>query len=156
MLSNQKAAARGDQPSTTCRRSRPPAFGKSDGGGAVAFLPKPFAKAELLAAVRDALARSRERDQERRKDADVVARFRSLKPREREVFEMVVAGLINKTIAHRLGIAEPTVKIHRGRVMETMKAESVADLVRMAERVALHIAPDFAPDQTGGPLFNPP
>ena len=156
MLSNQKAAARGDQPSTTCRRSRPPAFGKSDGGGAVAFLQKPFAKAQLLGAVSDALARSRERDQERRKDADVVARFRSLKPREREVFEMVVAGLINKTIAHRLGIAEPTVKIHRGRVMETMKAESVADLVRMAERVALHIAPDFAPDQTGGPLFNPP
>ncbi len=125
-------------------------------GGAVAFLPKPFAKAELLAAVSDALAHSRERDQERRQDADVLARFRSLKPREREVFELVVAGLLNKTIAQRLGIAEPTVKIHRGRVMEKMKADSVADLVRIAERVALHIAPNFAPDQTRGPLFTPP
>jgi FixJ family two-component response regulator len=121
----------------------------------VAFLPKPFAKAELLAAVSDALARGRARDQERRHDADVVARFRSLKPREREVFELVVAGLLNKTIARRLGIAEPTVKIHRGRVMEKMKAESVADLVRMEERIVLHIAPDFAPDQTRGPLINP-
>jgi FixJ family two-component response regulator/signal transduction histidine kinase len=124
-------------------------------GGAVAFLPKPFAKAELLAAVSDALGRSRERDQERQQDADVLARFRSLKPREREVFELVVAGLLNKTIAQRLGIAEPTVKIHRGRVMAKMRADSVADLVRIAERVALHIAPDFAPDQTRRPPHNP-
>ncbi|MDM0069633.1 response regulator [Variovorax sp. J31P207] len=106
--------------------------------GAVAFLPKPFAKSELLAAVADALARSQGGDQDRRRDAETLARHASLSPREHEVFDLVVAGLLNKLIADRLGIAEPTVKIHRGRMMEKMGARSVADLVRMAERIALH------------------
>jgi FixJ family two-component response regulator len=108
--------------------------------GAVAFLPKPFAKSELLSAVADALARSRGSDQARRHDAEILARQTSLTPREHEVFDLVVAGLLNKLIADRLGIAETTVKIHRGRMMEKMGAASVADLVRMAERIALHTA----------------
>jgi FixJ family two-component response regulator len=103
--------------------------------GAVAFLQKPFAKIELLAAVADALKRSHDRDQGRRQQATLRTCHRSLTPREREVFELVVDGLLNKVIADRLGISERTVKIHRGRVMEKMGADSVADLVRMAGRL---------------------
>jgi len=102
----------------------------------VAFLQKPFSKIELLAAVADALTRSRDRDQGRRQQATLLTCHRSLTPREREVFELVVDGLLNKVIADRLGISERTVKIHRGRVMEKMGADSVADLVRMAGRLA--------------------
>lgn len=103
--------------------------------GAVALLPKPFAKAELLAAVGDALSRSRARDTTRRQHAQVVACHESLTPREREVFDLVAEGLLNKLIADRLGIAERTVKIHRARVMSKMQADSLADLVRMAQQL---------------------
>jgi FixJ family two-component response regulator/signal transduction histidine kinase len=109
--------------------------------GAVGFLPKPFTKDELLAAVAEALARSREREDARQEHAALQARYDSLTPREREVFGLVAAGLLNKVIADRLGAAEGTVKIHRGRVMEKMGAASVADLVRTAERLGLHPAP---------------
>jgi FixJ family two-component response regulator len=109
--------------------------------GAVGFLPKPFTKDELLAAVAEALARSREREDARQEHAALQARYDSLTPREREVFALVAAGLLNKVIADRLGAAEGTVKIHRGRVMEKMGAVSVADLVRTAERLGLHLAP---------------
>ncbi|MGB8331063.1 MAG: response regulator, partial [Polyangiales bacterium] len=105
--------------------------------GAVSFLAKPFTKRELLAAVREGLARSHSLAAERAQDADLNARYESLTPREREVFALVAAGLLNKLIADRLGAAESTVKIHRGRVMEKMCATSAADLVRMAERLAL-------------------
>lgn len=108
--------------------------------GAIAFLPKPFAKRELLAAVAEALARCRVSDQDRRQDAEILARHASLTPRERDVYDLVVAGLLNKVVADRLGIAETTVKIHRGRVMEKMGTRSIADLVRIAERIALHAA----------------
>jgi FixJ family two-component response regulator len=108
--------------------------------GAVAFLPKPFAKSELLAAVADALARSRGGNQDRRLDAEIAKRHASLTPREREVFDLVASGLLNKIVADRLGIAEPTVKIHRGRVMEKMGARSAAELVPMAQCVALQAA----------------
>ena len=84
----------------------------------------------------DALARSRHRDQDRRLQAGLLACHGSLTPREREVFALVAEGLLNKVVADRLGIAERTVKIHRGRVMEKMGADSVADLVRMAGRLA--------------------
>lgn len=107
-------------------------------GGAVAFLAKPFAKADLLAAVADALARSRDDDHDRRQDADIVARHASLTPREHQVFDLVVAGSLNKIVAERLGIAEQTVKIHRARVMEKMGARSVTDLVRISGRVSDH------------------
>jgi FixJ family two-component response regulator len=105
--------------------------------GAVAFLAKPFSKAELLAGVGDALARAAERDAARRERTELEARYASLTPREREVFALVASGLLNKLIADRLGAAEGTVKIHRGRMMEKMGAASVAGLVRMAERLGL-------------------
>ena len=112
--------------------------------GAVAFLPKPFTKGELLAAIAEALARSRELERARKEIAELQARYRSLTPREREVFAFVAAGLLNKVIADRLGAAETTIKIHRGRVMEKMGAASVADLVRMSERLSLR-SPASAP-----------
>lgn len=114
--------------------------------GAVDFLPKPFTKDELLAAVADALARSCELEATRRETADLQARYESLTPREREVFALVAAGLLNKLVADRLGAAEATVKIHRGRVMEKMGAGSVADLVRMSERLGLQPVPAAASD----------
>jgi len=105
--------------------------------GAINFLAKPFTKDELLASVADALARSRELDAARKERAELQVRYRSLTPREREVFALVTAGLLNKVIADRLDAAETTIKIHRGRVMEKMRAASVADLVRMAEHLGL-------------------
>jgi FixJ family two-component response regulator/signal transduction histidine kinase len=105
--------------------------------GAVGFLAKPFSKAELVAAVDEALARAGELDAARRERTELRHRYASLTSREREVFALVTAGLLNKLIADRLGAAEATVKIHRGRVMEKMSAGSVADLVRMAERLGL-------------------
>ena len=105
--------------------------------GAVNFLAKPFTKSELLAAVAEALARCRELDAARSERAELQARYESLTPRQREVLALVAAGLLNKLIADRLGAAEATVKIHRGRVMEKMGADSVADLVKMAERLEL-------------------
>jgi FixJ family two-component response regulator/signal transduction histidine kinase len=114
--------------------------------GAIAFLAKPFSKSELLAAVADALAQSRERERVRIESAELRACHESLTPREREVLALVAAGLLNKVIADRLGTAEKTVKIHRGRVMDKMRADSVADLVRMAERLGLRPAPEPARD----------
>jgi FixJ family two-component response regulator len=108
--------------------------------GAVNFLAKPFTKDELLAAVAEALARSHARAAAREESAALRARFESLTPRERDVFTLVAGGMLNKLVADRLGIAEKTVKIHRGRVMEKLAAGSVADLVRMAERLGPAVA----------------
>lgn len=108
--------------------------------GAVSFLPKPFKRDDLRAAVAEALRRSREDIAGRAAAEGLAKRHRSLTPREREVFDLVAAGLLNKVIADRLGAAETTIKIHRGRVMEKMGARSVADLVRMAERLGVSTA----------------
>jgi FixJ family two-component response regulator/signal transduction histidine kinase len=105
--------------------------------GAVNFLAKPFSRSDLLAAVTEALAQCREVNTARLERAALVSLHTSLTPREREVFALVAAGLLNKTIADRLGTAEATVKIHRGRVMEKLGVASVADLVRMAERLGV-------------------
>lgn len=105
--------------------------------GAVGFLAKPFTREQLLSAVGEALARSGELHAERTARARLRSRYESLTPREREVLPLVASGLLNKIAADRLGIAEKTVKIHRGRVLEKMGAGSVADLAVMAERLGL-------------------
>jgi FixJ family two-component response regulator len=104
-------------------------------GGAVDFLQKPFDDKELLDCIARALRRSREQRAKRAERALVQARFSTLTPREREVLTLVVAGKLNKQIAGDLGIAEKTIKVHRGRVMAKMHAGSVAELVRMFEKL---------------------
>ncbi len=104
--------------------------------GAADFLPKPFDPKQLLAIVRKAIARHRKI---RLADGDLIEvrrRFQSLSPRERQVMGLVVRGLINKHSASKLGVTEKTVKVHRARVMRKMRAQSLADLVRMAEKVS--------------------
>ena len=107
-------------------------------GGAVNFLSKPFTREELLAAVHDALAQSQELERARQKGAELRTCYESLTAREREVFGLVTEGLLNKVIADRLGAAEATIKIHRARVMTKMQAASIADLVKMRERLGVH------------------
>jgi len=109
-------------------------------GGAIDFLQKPFDDHELLDCVRLALARSRAQRAERTERAQLQTRVDTLTPRERQVLLHVVAGKLNKQIASDLGIAEKTIKVHRGRVMQKMRAASVADLVRMVEKLGLSAA----------------
>lgn len=102
--------------------------------GAVDFLAKPVNDADLLKAVEQALARARH-DIAQRADLDEIrGRIENLTPREREVMQLVVKGYLNKQIAFELGTVEKTVKVHRARVMDKMKARSLADLVRLTER----------------------
>jgi FixJ family two-component response regulator len=105
--------------------------------GAVDFLTKPFRKHELLTAIQQALALDRARREEQAELSVLESRFESLTPREGEVFELVVAGLMNKQIADKLCLSEASIKFHRGHVMQKMQAPSVADLVRMSERLNL-------------------
>ena len=104
-------------------------------GGAVDFLQKPFNDQELLDCIQRALAKSRGERADRAERAELSRRFETLTPREREVLAQVVTGKLNKQIAGDLGIAEKTIKVHRGRVMEKMQAPSVAVLVRMVEKL---------------------
>ena len=101
--------------------------------GAVEFLTKPFRPQELLDAVQQALDRDRKFREKRRETAEVRGRYETLTPRERDVMELVVSGLLNKQIAAEIGTVEHTVKIHRGHVMEKMKADSLPALIRMAD-----------------------
>jgi len=105
--------------------------------GAVDFLQKPFDGQTLIAAIRKAVARSRKEIAEQNECLDLEQRFSSLSRRERDVFRLVVKGLLNKQIAYELGIVEQTVKVHRARLMSKMQADSLAELVRMAETLRL-------------------
>jgi len=101
--------------------------------GAVEFLPKPFRDQDMIDAVHRALERDRTRRQAERTNAQLRMNYASLSKREREVMACVTAGLMNKQIAAKLGVAEVTVKLHRGKLMRKMNAQSVAELARMAE-----------------------
>jgi FixJ family two-component response regulator len=105
--------------------------------GAVEFLAKPFRDQDLLDAIQHALEIDRAARRERTMVAEVRRRYESLTKREREVMRLVVSGLLNKQIASELGSSEVTVKMHRGQVMRKMKAQSVVQLVRMAEKIGI-------------------
>lgn len=105
--------------------------------GAVEFLTKPFRKEELLQAVRHAFVFDRKRRRSEAVEQSIQARVNLLSEREREVLAMVTAGLLNKQIAAQLNLSEITIKLHRRHVMDKMQAASLADLVKMCERIRL-------------------
>jgi FixJ family two-component response regulator len=105
--------------------------------GAVEFLTKPFRDQDLLDAIQQALERDGIAQKEQAEIHDVQGRYRALTVREQEVMTLVVSGMLNKQIASEIGAKEATVKVHRGNVMRKMQAASVADLVRMADKLRL-------------------
>jgi RNA polymerase sigma factor (sigma-70 family) len=109
--------------------------------GAIEFLTKPFRDQDLLDAVRIALEKDRERRERKKEVSDLKERFNSLTPREREVISMVVSGMLNKQIADQLATAENTVKVQRSRAMEKMQAQSVAELVKMIDKLESSVKP---------------
>jgi FixJ family two-component response regulator len=102
--------------------------------GAVDFLTKPVDKQDLLGAIERAMTRARHASREAARITDIRDRIKTLTPREAEVFALVVTGMLNKQIASDLGVSEKMVKVHRGRVMEKMRAGSLAELVRLADQ----------------------
>jgi len=105
--------------------------------GAIEFLMKPFQKEDLLAAIHHGIDRDRLRREEQAEISVLRSRFEALTSREREVMDLVVAGLTNKEVAARLGISEVTIKMHRGQVTRKMEADSLPGLVRMADKLKL-------------------
>ena len=118
-------------------RSDIPISVKAMKAGAVDFLTKPFKGTVLLEAVRLSLAKDRQVRSSRAEVQEIQRRLETLTAREREVLSLVVAGWLNKRIGYELGISEKTVKVHRARVMEKMRADSVAELVHLAEKVGI-------------------
>ena len=133
LVSNQASipvifiTGRGDVPSTV----------RAMKDGAVDFLTKPIDETVLLAAIEHALEKDRIARCEALEHADLLARYRSLTPREREVLPLLASGLLNKQVAWELGIVEYTVQIHRGNIMRKMKADSFATLVKQAGKLIL-------------------
>jgi FixJ family two-component response regulator len=105
--------------------------------GAVEFLTKPFREQDLLEAIQRGIEQHRLVRQHSAEVRTLQQRYALLTPREREVFPLVTSGLLNKQIAAQLDASEKTIKVHRGQVMQKMKAESLADLIRMAEKLGL-------------------
>jgi FixJ family two-component response regulator len=110
-------------------------------GGAVDFLTKPVDARELLGAIERAVAKAFTAQREHAGAADVQGRLKTLTAREAQVFALVVTGMLNKQVAAELGIVEKTVKVHRARVMEKMRAGSLAELVRLADRAGIIAKP---------------
>lgn len=110
--------------------------------GAVDFLEKPFEEQTLLDAIHLAIQKDRAAKEKLAKLSKIQERVESLTPREREVFALVVTGMLNKQIAFEMGISEKTIKAHRARVMQKMQVDSLADLVRMAEKAGIYAATD--------------
>jgi FixJ family two-component response regulator len=115
--------------------------------GAVEFLTKPVEDQQLLKAIREAIGRNRHRRQYYAEMRELRGRYESLTAREKEVMQQVVAGLLNKQVAAELDITEFTVKVHRGQVTRKMRADSLADLVRMAEKLGIHGGPAGSSEQ---------
>ena len=107
--------------------------------GAVDFLTKPFSEADLMRAIHAAIAQDRDARRKRAELAELRQRVSSLTPREREVFPLIVSGLLNKQAAAELGISEVTIQIHRSNIMKKMEAGSLAELVRMAGTLGIPV-----------------
>ena len=103
--------------------------------GAIEFLVKPFSEDDLLDAIRQAIKRDQSARYQNAQMQDLWRRYESLTPREREVMQRVVSGLLNKQVAAELGTSEITIKVHRGQVMQKMQANSLVDLVRMYDKL---------------------